>query len=68
MTNSHVHCPAGSMAGLVGSRMELECWELFGASQNCDGCGSAWSQEAHLEGDKLEMVVERAGPLAGCGK
>lgn len=48
--------------------MELESCNLFGASQNCDGCGAAWPQEAHVEGDKLEMVFERGGPLAGCGK
>lgn len=45
------------MAGLVGSRMELESCKVLAASQSCDGCGAAWPQEAHLEGDKLEMVT-----------
>lgn len=48
--------------------MELESCKLFGACQNCDVCGSAWSQEAQLEGDKLEMVLKMGGPLAAWGK
>lgn len=42
--------------------MELEPCKVLGASQSCDGCGAAWAQEVHLEGDKLEMGLEGEGP------